>query len=573
MSNHRRTAGFVREFSAKEQSLLQGRAAETWAVAMICWLGREVVMVSVGREKGILLLLAMAALILGEPRSATAQSAGGGAATRDNPAQMNIAAVGSLLQQLQTQVQDLSAQVKSLKEQQQESLAESGELRRELEFTRTQLVSLITKASGTAAQSASQEASPQRAIEDRVEKLEENQQMTGAQAAEQSQTKVESYSKYRLRLSGIVLLNTYVNRGSVNNQDFPAIATAPGPLASDGTFGGSLRQSQIGLEAFGPTIAGARTSASIQFDFSGGIPNAPNGASFGIMRLRTGTVRFDWENTSIIAGQDSLFLAPLSPTSIATLAAPGFAYSGNLWSWAPQVRVEHRFTLSENSKLLLEGGVLDSLTGDVPVAGYNRYQTAGENSGQPAYATRLAWTRSVDGRDIILGVGGYYGRQNYGFGRTIDGWAGTMDLTLPLGRRFALTGQFYRGRAIGGLGGGIGQSVLWMGSLVDPETEVYALDSLGGWAQLKFKATSKLEFNGAFGQDNPYAGQMREFGSNQTYYYTSPLSKNQSAMANFLYQPKSDIVFSLEYRRLKTYTLDSNANGANIITMSAGYLF
>jgi hypothetical protein len=530
-------------------------------------------MVSVGRDKGIFLFLGIAALILGQPRSASAQSARGETAEQENTTQMNLATVGNLLQQLQTQVRDLSAQVMSLKARQQESLAESAELRRELESARTQLVLLITQGAGTTAQPASQAHGPQGSVEDRVEKLEENQQMASAQAAEQSQTKVESYSKYRLRLSGIVLLNTYVNRGAVNNQDFPKIATAPNPLASDGTFGGSLRQSQIGLEAFGPAIAGARTSASVQFDFSGGVPSAPNGASFGIMRLRTGIVRFDWENTSIIAGQDSLFLAPLSPTSIATLAVPGFAYSGNLWSWAPQVRVEHRFTLSENSTLLLQGGILDSFSGDVPVAGFDRYQTAGENSGQPAYATRLAWTRSMDGRDIIFGVGGYYGRQNYGFGRTIDGWAGTMDLTLPLGSRFALTGQFYRGRATGGLGGGIGQSALWMGSLVDPLTEVYGLDSLGGWAQLKFKATPKLEFNGAFGQDNPFATQLREFGRSQMYYYTTPLSKNQSAMANFLYQPKSDIVFSLEYRRLKTYALDSGANGANIITMSAGYLF
>jgi hypothetical protein len=291
------------------------------------------------------------------------------------------------------------------------------------------------------------------------------------------------------------------------------------------------------------------------------------------MRLRTGAVRFEWDNTSVIAGQDSLFIAPLSPTSIATLAIPAFAYSGNLWSWTPQFRVEHRFTFSERSSLLLQGGLLDALSGDFPASGYNRYPTAGESSGQPAYATRVAWTQSVHGQNITLGAGGYYTRQSFGYGRTIDGWAGTMDLTLPLGSHFEFTGQFYRGRATGGLGGGIGQSVLWNASLLDPTTDVYGLDSIGGWAQLKYKATSKLQFNGAFGQDNPFAGELRHFGSNQTYYYTSPLSKNQSAMANFLYQPKSDIVLSLEYRHLKTYTLDSKANGANIVTMSAGYIF
>jgi hypothetical protein len=173
---------------------------------------------------------------------------------------------------------------------------------------------------------------------------------------------------------------------------------------------------------------------------------------------------------------------------------------------------------------------------------------------------------------MTFGVGGYYGRQDWGYGRSIDGWAGTLDATIPFGKRFEFSGQFYRGRAVGGLGGGIAQSALWNGSLIDPETEVYGLDSMGGWSQLKYKATPKLQFNGAFGIDNPFAGELREFGGNQTYYPT-PLSKNLSAMGNFLYQPKSDIVLSLEYRRLKTYTLDSNANAANIISISVGYLF
>lgn len=530
-------------------------------------------MVSSRWGKGILLLWGLSGLILAAPKSALSQGAVDGPAAQHNSQQMDIATVGKMIQQLQSQVQDLTVQVRNLKEQQLSALAESAELRKELEATRSQLESHFAQVPEAISPTAAQGDATEGSLANRVAKLEENQQLTSAEVAEQSQTKVESHSKYRLRLSGIALFNAYVNRGSVNNQDFPEIATAPGPLASSGTFGGSLRQSQIGLEAFGPTIAGASTSANVQFDFAGGFPDAPNGVSFGLMRLRTGIIRFDWEDTSVIAGQDSLFIAPLSPTSIATLAIPGFAYSGNLWTWTPQLRVEHRFTLSENSRLLLQGGILDSLTGDFPASEYYRYPTAGENSGQPAYATRLAWTQSVHGQDITLGAGGYYARQSFGFGRSVDGWAGTMDLTVPLGNHFEFTGQFYRGRATGGLGGGIGQSALWNESLLDPATEVYGLDSIGGWAQLKYKATSKLQFNGAFGQDNPFAGQLRQFGSNQTYYYASPLSKNQSAMVNFLYQPKSDIVLSLEYRRLKTYTLDSNANSANIVTMSAGYIF
>jgi hypothetical protein len=529
-------------------------------------------------SRGMLWASGLAVAMLAQPKCTLGQ-AGGGAQTggpQEGTQKLDVTAMGKLLQQLQSQVQELSGQVKTLKAEQDSARAESAELRKELNATKSQLVALSGQPSEDPPdQVAQSENTPQATIEDRVARLEENQQLAMQEAAEESQTKVESASKYRVRLTGMLLLNTYVNRGSVDNQDFPVLATERNPLASDGTFGGSARQSQIGLEGFGPTIAGARTSAEVQFDFAGGFPDASNGVSFGIVRLRTATVRFDWSDTSVIVGQDSLFIAPLAPTSIATLAVPAFAYSGNLWSWAPQVRVEHRFTVGDNSSLLLQGGILDSLTGGTPDTQYTyyRYPTAGENSGQPAYATRLAWTQAVDGQNITLGLGGYYGRQDWGFSRSVDSWAGTADVNVPLGSRFEFTSQFYRGRGTGGLGGGIGQTALWNKSFLDPETEVYGLDSVGGWAQLKFKATPKLQFNGAFGQDNPYASELRQLGANQTYYYAYPLSKNQSAMANFLYQPKSDIVLSLEYRRLRTYPLDSNANSANIINLSVGYIF
>jgi hypothetical protein len=489
--------------------------------------------------------------------------------------QMDLATVGELLQKLQAQVQELHVQVSDLKAQQQSAKAESDLLRKELDVAKSQLTAIAVPANGgPAAQAVSVASSRTPTTEERISRLEENQQLADSKIAEQSQTKVESGSKYRLRLKGIVLLNMFENRGTVENSDFPLLAENQQSqfLSSGGSFGGSVRQSQIGIDAFGPTIAGAQTSANLEFDFSGGFPEVPNGTSFGIMRLRTGTVRLDWPTTSLVAGQDTLFFVPNNPTSLATLAVPALAYSGTLWNWAPQVRVEHKFALSESNSLLIQGGILDSLTGDTPPSSYYRVPTAGENSGQPAYATRISWTRDIHGQNLTLGAGGYYGRQAWGFGRRVDGWAGTVDASLPLGRKIELTTAFFRGRAIGGLGGGIGQSALWAGPLADPGTDVYGLNSLGGWGQLKFKATAKLQFNGAYGLDNPYASELREHGGN-TNYYPVPLSKNESGFVNFIYQPRSDIVFSMEYRRIKTFALDQGANTANIANFSVGYIF
>lgn len=498
----------------------------------------------------------------------------------------DVRALEESVRELRSQVQTLVAQLSELRAEELRDHAEARELQKELNQTKAQLLALTNGAtdydSHLTARSkdsaplftdppASSEAPQAESIEERLAKLEENQQLADAKIAEQSQTKVESGSKYRIRLSGIVLLNVYDNQGAVDNQDFPQIAVPQRPFNSEQAFGGSLRQSQVGLQVFGPDIAGARTSADVKVDFAGGFPDVPNGVVMGIVRLRTGTIRFDWKDTSLVAGQDYLFFAPEAPTSLASLAVPPLSYSGNLWSWTPQVRIEHRTELSDVSHLLFQAGILDSLSGEVPL-GYNREATWGERSGQPAYAARIAWSHRAFGQDLTFGFGGYYARQNFGFSRNVDGWAGTTDFLLPLGKYFDLSGAFYRGRALGGIGGGIGQSILTSGPLADPATTVRGLDSIGGWVQLKFKPRTNFEINGAFGQDNPFASELRRFPASPSYFGTQ-LSKNLTPFVNFIYSPRSDVLMSVEYRRLQTYVLDGNSNSANHITLSLGYLF
>jgi hypothetical protein len=489
-----------------------------------------------------------------------------------------VRSLSETVRQLQTQVQSLNAELNEMRAREGEAVTNKPSAASEAAASSGITDPYATLASrekapgSTPSSSAAFSSSTQNeTLEQRVSQLEDNQELIDSKLTDQDQTKVESGSKYRLRISGIVLVNMFENRGVVDNADFPEIALEAGPLDSAGTFGGTLRQSQIGLEAFGPDVLGARTSADIKFDFAGGFPTAPNGAVLGLVRLRTGTIRMDWANTSVIAGQDFLFFSPLAPTSLASFAVPALSYAGNLWAWTPQVRVEHRIHFSETSSLLLQAGILDSLSGDLPYSQYERYPSWGEESGQPAYAGRAAWSERVFGQDVTLGTGGYYGRQYWGFGRHVNGWASTADLTLPLGKYFGFTGQFYRGSALGGLGGGVGQDVLLAGALFSPAV-IQGLDSMGGWVQLKFKPAPKFEINGALGDDNPFASELRRFPSSDSYYGVS-LSKNVSPFVNVIYRMRSDVMMSVEYRRLKTYVVNDDAYTANHINFSLGYLF
>jgi hypothetical protein len=495
-------------------------------------------------------------------------------------------AVTDSIHELQEQVRELRAAIDQIRAESARYHAETIELRREMQAARAQLGSSFgeTPPIATGEHSASlfsslrqdssrtEDQTQAGSIEKRVARLEEDSQLQAGKIDEQYQTKVESGSKYRVRLSGIALLNLFSDRGTVDNQDVPSIAVTPSTFDSKGSFGGTLRQSEIGLEVFGPRLAGARTTGDIQFDLGGGFPDIPNGVTSGLFRLRTGTARLDWSHTSVIAGQDNIFFSPLSPTSFASLIVPAFAYAGNLWAWVPQVRVEHRFDLSSDSQVTLQGGILDNLTGETPPFQDQRVPQAGERPSQPGYGMRVAWTHSAFGQPMTFGLGGYYGRQDWSLDRHVDGWASMADWEVPLGQWFGLSGEFYIGDAVGGLGGGIGRSVVISGSFADPTTRVRGVDSVGGWSQLKFKPTSRWEFNGAFGLDTVRAEDLRAFVASQPIYYSSP-ARNRSSFLNFIYRPYSNLLFSAEYRHLRTFQLNGTGPTADQVNLMMGILF
>ena len=488
---------------------------------------------------------------------------------------------------LEDSVRALAGEVKELNATIQELRAEVSRSRQETSDLRVELHGALAKLSPTSmAASATDKNAPdvsevrtvpapakvEPPTEERLSRLEEDQQLLQAKVDEQHQTKVESAAKYRVKLSGIALFNVSGNSGTVDNQDVPNLALKPGALATSGSVSATVRQSEIGLEVYGPTLAGAQTSAHVNFDFMGGFSNTPNGVTDNIVRLRTATMRMDWDRISVVGGQDAPFFSPLSPTSFASLGYPAFADAGNLWTWTPQLRVEHRVRLSDANFLLLQGGILDPLSGEAPYSQYYRVPQAGEKSRQPAVGSRLAWTHGAGEHALTLGIGGYYSRQDYAAGRTVHAWAGTADWTAPLGNRFALSGEFFRGRALGGLGAAQGRSVRYSGLASDPTSTVSGLDVMGGWTQLKFKATEGIEFNAAFGQDNPFASDLHYYAVPASYDYTA-VAKNQNAMFNVIFRPRSDLLFALEYRYLDTLQVTNNKNTAGTLNLSIGVLF
>ena len=495
--------------------------------------------------------------------------------------------------QLQVQIQQLQAVVKEIKEESGRYRAETLELKRELQLARQKLDSIPLPISAHADASLgptdalvgqdTQGESPsgngpvgQKSTEDRIARLEEDQQLLDSKVEEQYQTKVESASKYRIRLFGTLLMNVFSNTGNVDHSEVPGVAlpTNPSLIGSNtgGSFGATVRQSQLGLEVHGPLLAGAKTRGDFVADFFGEFPETINGSSSGALRVRTATVRLDWDRTSLVAGQDDLFFSPSYPTSFASLGIPAFSYSGNLWGWMPQIRVEHRLMSSDDTTLTLSGGLLDPLTGETPPNEFLRVPGAGESTRQPGYGTRLEWGHKISGQPLTLGVGGYYSRENWGFERNVDGWVTTADWNVPFGHQFSFSGKFYHGRGIGGLGAGIGRSALFNGPLSDPATVVRGLTATGGWAQFKYKPASKLEFNLAAGQDGAAADDVRGFNTGPGY-FAPDLTRNRSELGNVIYRPRSSLLLSAEFRTLRTFSLNGSSQRANQLNLIMGVLF
>jgi hypothetical protein len=393
-----------------------------------------------------------------------------------------------------------------------------------------------------------------------------------AKVSELHQDKVESASKYPVKISGLVLFNSYVNGGSVAADDLPVLAFPISPGSPNGSIGATLSQTLLGIEAKGPALFGARSSGDAAIDFGGGNPTTPYGVTAGLIRLRTANLHLDWENTSLNIGQDSPFFSPLSPTSYATVKEPALSWAGNLWVWTPQVEVEHRVTISPDSSLLLQSGLLDPLTEEIPFF-QGRTATPGELTRVPAIGGRVALDRrSAAHYPFTIGFGGYRARQRYDAFKDIDSWTLNTDFDFSLAKSLEVSGELYKGQAVGGLGGGIWTSVVFPNS-TEPHAAVHALRSTGGWAQIKVRPSARLEFNTAFGQDENYGKDLRFFSTPFTDYGFPVFQKNCAGFMNLIYKPNASLLFAIEYRRLFTAPAVGESASGDQVNLAAGVHF
>jgi len=490
-----------------------------------------------------------------------------GAIAFSGSAQQQPEAVARKLEQLTEAMARTQAQI-------DQSQRDLNQLRIQIAGLRQQLAANAASPATPVTPSSTQAASPQ--VDAALDDLRERQSMVESQIATHDQIKVESESRYPVKVTGLLLFNGFVNTNQVDMPATPTVATG-----GSGNTGASVRQTILGFDARGPHLFGAESSADLRVDFSGNGGSANSAASYAglyganapALRLRTAHAALAWNRTQAFFSLDRPIVSSQTATSLTAVAEPEFSWSGNLWTWNPQLGVAH--DVAAGARILrLQGALID--VGDapvLPVAPPPSGASTAEQSRWPGAEAEISLLGN-SGAEVEdhLGVGGYFAPHTTATGFHYDSWASTLDAHVRLPARFSLSASAYRGLGLGGLGGGAYKDYV---SRLDPDTGGYyhrVLDDVGGWAQLKQTLNSRLEFNAGLGLDEVFAGQLRRYAAAQGSSWQN-LARNRTYTGNVIFRPSAYLLFSIEYRLLESATVIGAPATSNVIGIAAGYKF
>jgi len=465
---------------------------------------------------------------------------------------------------------DLQERIRTLTESMNRIEAQIQNSQREMDVIRQQL-SALRESSEVAPGPGPAEPPGSKELADAVASIRETQGIEETQIGTLEQTKVESSSKYPVKISGMILFSGFVNTRRVDTAWAPTVA-----LDGAGSTGATFRQSVLGLDVSGPHLLGASSHADLRFDLSAGAPASGynGGYSFGLVRLRTAHAELNWDRTQVFFSLDRPIISPWTPTSLTAVAEPALAWSGNLWAWNPQVGVSHDLLSFRSANLRVQGALIDvndppAPNAVPPGATYTPPSTT-ELSRRPGIETRIAYvkTRNEDGAQF--GLGGFFAPHRTSGSIDFNSWAASTDFRIPVSRFTQVSGSAYRGHALGGLGEGASKD--YVAQAIGAETYFRVLDDSGGWVQWKQKWRERLEFNEAFGIDDVPAHQLRPYALSAPVNYYN-LARNRTFSGNVIYSPSAYLSFTLDYRRIASSYVTSTTIFSDVIGIGAGYKF
>ncbi|MEX2178364.1 MAG: hypothetical protein WD801_06610 [Gemmatimonadaceae bacterium] len=369
------------------------------------------------------------------------------------------------------------------------------------------------------------------------------------QLAEQAERGVATRSGLRVELNGRVAVNGFANDRRVNNVDNPQFVrpdNTPGvPVQGAGM---AIRQTTLGLAVTAPAVLGGAFTGDVDVDFYGGQVPSGGGRTFPLLRLRTARAQVRWTNWHLLVGQESPLISALNPVSPAAVGTPAFAAAGNLWLWLPQIRVGRE--TGGNIRVGMQGAIVAPTSGD-PAAAFDTDYDLAESANRPFLQSR-AYVKWGGGEAELageLGCGVHQGWLMPAAAR-VPSSAFACDAMLPVVEWLEVRGEYFRGQALRGLGGGgIGQNFNTSG---DP------LHTSGGWAQINLRPRVGLRVGVGCGVDHPADGPARQ--------------RNQACSTYTIVRPSGPLFFGGELRRIVTGYAGANHRNDHV-TIVTGFEF
>jgi hypothetical protein len=480
--------------------------------------------------------------------------------------------------QLGDQIQALKSAMAATQAQLEQSQRQLDSMRRQLDVLEKQVNPATAAPSGQSENSALTTANEKSGAQDlaaAVDDIREQQSIQATQIATHDQTKVETESRYPVKVTGLLLLNGFVNTRAVDVPATPSVS-----LFGPGNTGATVSQTIVGFDARGPHLAGAESYADLRVDFDGSPQPGSSTYSYNatLLRLRTAHAGLQWKHTNAYFSLDRPIFNPDAPTSLTAVALPALAWSGNLWTWNPQIGAEQDIPLAGTNKLQLQAAIID--VGQAPVTPRTSFTntlgsapTSAEASRWPGLDAHIALLRStLRETGNRIGIGGHVAPLHDPTGRRYTSWAATSDAHLVLPGGLSVSANAYRGLALGGFGGGTYKDFVYYIEAGAGSYYFRPLSDVGGWAELKEEINQRVELNAAVGLDNAFAGELRPYAVPGGNYYLN-LVRNRTATANVLLKPSAYLLFSLEYRRIQSYSILDRQWSSDVIGLGAGFKF
>jgi hypothetical protein len=375
---------------------------------------------------------------------------------------------------------------------------------------------------------------------------EERLEVAEQQVRDLAQSRVETDHRDPIQLTGMLLFNGFHN-GRDGASEYPVAAALTSGQSDDGA---TIRQTILGLKFQAPEkIAGIEISGSAYMDFFEGTGTSLN----QLMRLRVASIDFAWNNTTFTVAQDKPIMSPREPDSLAQVGVSPLTWAGNLWLWQPQARIEQRFHFGETAGLRAQIGVYQTAERNNVPSEY----TATANGSRPALEGRFVFWKQSSSESRFEIAPGFHVSETHVAGVSIPSRIATIDWQAPLVRKLILTGELFHGENLGVVGG------LQQGVVENSWNVFHAVRGSGGWAQLKYLATSRLTFDLFGGQEDDLNRDLAPGG----------IVKNQTYGANAIYRIMSNVLASFEWSYLQTNYLGSGIRSNPHYDLAFAYLF